>query len=85
MSVQISKPASFKLNNLKIIPSESRAFNKVTYIIKTGKEVVITADVTNDGGQRADYAATLMVNGTAQETKTLTLDPGQTETFSFTL
>jgi hypothetical protein len=77
-------PASFKLNNLHITPSLSRIFKRVPYIIITGKEVSITVDVTNDGAQRGNYAATLKINGTNRETKDAALEPGQTRTVSFT-
>jgi len=74
---------SFKLTNLKIIPSTSTFFGNIPYIIKTGKEVIVTADVTNTSGQRGKYAATLKINGTDKETKEITLEPGQTKTVSF--
>jgi hypothetical protein len=63
----------------------SRIFENFSYIIRTGEEAVITADVTNGGGQPGTYTAILVINGTERERKDITLQPGQTGTVSFTV
>lgn len=81
----VKAPALFNLSNLSITPSVSRFFEKVSYIVRTGEEVLITVDVTNNGGQRGSYTAVLMLDGTERERKEITLEPGQTGTVSFTV
>jgi hypothetical protein len=76
-------PAFFQLSNLTITPSVSNIWGKIAFMSRTGEEVVITVDVTNDGGQRGSYAAILMINGVTRETKEISLDPGQTQTVLF--
>jgi hypothetical protein len=78
-------PALFSLSNLTIAASVSRVFENFSYIIRTGEEAVITADIANNGGQTGTYTAILLVNGTEQERKDISLGPGQTGTVSFTL
>jgi uncharacterized repeat protein (TIGR01451 family) len=78
-------PAQFNLSNLTITTSVSRIWEKLTYVIRTGEEAVITADITNGGGQTGAYTAVLIINGTERERKEITLEPGQTGTVSFTV
>jgi hypothetical protein len=78
-------PALFNLSNLSITPSVSRFFDKISYIVRTGEEALITVDVTNNRGQPGSYAAVLILNGTERERKEITLEPGQTQTVSFTV
>jgi hypothetical protein len=76
-------PAQFNLSHLSITTSVHRIFEKLTYVIRTGEEADITADVTNDGGQTGTYTAVLMINGTERERKEIALGAGQTGTVSF--
>jgi uncharacterized repeat protein (TIGR01451 family) len=82
---EMPAPASFSLSNLSIIPSISKIWDTLTFIERTGEEAVITVDVTNSGGQRGSYAATLIINGITRETKEISLDPGQTQAITFTV
>jgi uncharacterized repeat protein (TIGR01451 family) len=77
-------PAQFSLNNLSITTSLHRVWENWSYIIRTGEDAVITADITNTGGQTGTYTAILLINGTERERKDITLGPGQTGTVSFT-
>jgi hypothetical protein len=76
-------PASFKLNNLKITPSVSRIFNRVPFVIITGKDVNINVDITNNGEESGVYTAILKINGENRQTKQLTIKPGETWTVTF--
>jgi phosphatidylglycerophosphate synthase len=78
-------PAQFNLNNLSITTSVHRIFEKITYIIRTGEDAFISADVTNNGVQTGTYTAILMINGTERGRKDITLETGQTSTVSFTV
>ena len=80
---QESRPATFKLSNLSISPSERKFFTAVSYFIKTGETATISVDVTNEGQQEGAYSATLKVNDSDVETKKVTLSPGETQTVSF--
>lgn len=78
-------PASFNLSNLTITPSVSKFFDKISYIVRTGEEAIITVDVTNNGGQPGSYAVVIILNQTERERKEITLEPGQSQTVSFTV
>jgi archaellum component FlaF (FlaF/FlaG flagellin family) len=77
-------PAEFTLSNLSIATTVSRIFKNFAYIVRTGEEAVITIDVTNQGGQSGSYAISLIINGAERERTEITLEPGQTQTVSFT-
>lgn len=49
------------------------------------EDAVITADVTNNGGEPGTYTAILVINGTERERKDIVLEAGQTGTVSFTV
>jgi len=78
-------PAAFEVDNLQITPSQSRTWEPVTFVVKTGEEVTISAYVTNYGGQEGKYTAILKVNGVTQATKEIILGSGQDQQISFTL
>ena len=73
-------PAHFIPSGLNIVPS----VEKTTFVTKTGESVTITANVANDGGQVDTYTAQLKLNGQIVDTKTVTLDPGQSKQVKFT-
>jgi len=78
-------PASFELSNLQITPSQFEIWQTVTFVIKIGEEVTISADVTNRGGQEGSYTAILKINGETEGTQEITLRPGQSEQVVFTV
>ncbi|KPK20762.1 MAG: hypothetical protein AMJ70_08030, partial [Dehalococcoidia bacterium SG8_51_3] len=78
-------PANFILSNLSITPSLSKAWEHLTFIVRTGKECIISVEITNIGGQHGSYTANLIVNGVLQETKEISLDPEQTQKIIFLL
>jgi hypothetical protein len=77
------EPTLFSLSNLAILLSESRYFENFTYIARTGEQAIVSAEVSNNGGQSGTYTAVLMLNGTEWERKEISLGPGQTERVSF--
>ena len=81
---QSYEPATFKLSNLSISPSERKFFTAVSYFIKTGETATISVDVTNEGQKEGIYSATLKVNDRDIETKQITVPAGETQTVSFT-
>jgi hypothetical protein len=78
-------PAAFKVSNLQITPSQFRIWEPVTFVVKIGEEVAISAYVTNYGGQEGKYTAILKVNGATQATKEIILGSGQGQQIGFTL
>jgi len=78
-------PAAFDLSNLSITSSFSKVWGLLTFLVKSGEEVTITVDVTNDGGQEGSYDALLKLNGVTQQTKTVTLGAGQHQKIAFTV
>jgi len=78
-------PPTFEVTNLSITPSESKGWDTVTFVTRTGEEVTITVEVTNNGSQRGSYTAVLSMNGIQQATKEISLNPGQTQKIAFTV
>lgn len=68
-------PAEFVLSNLNITPTE----------VETGEEVTISVEVTNIGGREGRHTVSLRVNQVLEQTKQITLVPGQTEVVTFTV
>jgi len=85
VEVPPAPPADFKLGDLSITPSVSKIWGKITFMARSGKEVVINVDVTNDGGQEGNYTVILKINDVTRETKEISLAPGQTQKISFTV
>ena len=79
------KPAEFELSNLLITPSIVKNVEKLIFVKRTGEEAVISVDVTNVGGQQGNYDVILIINGITRGSERVGLDPGQTETASFTV
>ena len=78
-------PANFKLSDLTIIPSLSSNVNRGTFFNRSGQEATISALVTNNGGQSGNNSITLKLNGTERETKSVYLEPGQSQEVTFTV
>jgi len=68
-------PASFVVTDLTVSPAQ----------VEPGETVTIEAEVTNSGGSTGDYTATLKINDVIVDSISLTLDPGEDETVSFSI
>jgi hypothetical protein len=66
-------PANFVASGLSITPAE----------VKTGEAVTISLNVANDGEESGTYTAELSINGSAIDSKVVTLDGGQSQAVSF--
>jgi len=67
--------AKFTVTNLSISPIE----------VEQGQKVTISAAVTNSGGNPGSYTATLKIDGSVVETKSFTLNAGESQKVSFTI
>lgn len=67
--------AKFEFSNLVVSPLE----------VKMGKDVTITLNASNTGKAAGDYNVDLMVNGNLTESKTITLDVGESLPIEFTI
>jgi hypothetical protein len=67
------QPARFTLSDLTISPSR----------VNPGEKVVITVTVANTGSLSGNYTASLYVNNSVEETKTVTAAGGEEVTLSF--
>ncbi len=72
--------ASFAVANLTITPSEEVFWPMLTFVIRSGREVLVSAEVTNNGGQPGTHTAVLMINGLAAAEKDVTLEAGESQT-----
>jgi hypothetical protein len=68
-------PATFQVSSLNISPGA----------VYTGETVNITVLVTNTGGQPASYQVVLKINGVAEKTKEVTIDPSASTEVSFNI
>jgi hypothetical protein len=68
-------PAAFQVSSLNISPGA----------VYTGEAVTITVLVTNNGGQPASYQVVLNINGAAEKTREVTIDPGASTEVSFNI
>ncbi|MCW4026736.1 MAG: hypothetical protein NWE76_04540 [Candidatus Bathyarchaeota archaeon] len=66
-------PASFTISDLTVTPSE----------VEAGDEVTISATVTNVGGTEGSYTVALEVDGSAEQSKTVTLAAGASTSVKF--
>ena len=64
--VPLTPPANFQVSDLTVNPLE----------VKAGEDVTVSVKVTNVGGQAGSIDLHLVVNQTAEETKTVTLQEG---------
>jgi beta-lactamase superfamily II metal-dependent hydrolase len=69
------EPAKFVVSDLSISPSE----------VKVRESVIISATVTNSGGSSGSYTAILKINGGQVETKSITLNAGESYVASFSV
>lgn len=67
-------PADFEVSDLSISPEEA----------EPGETVTVSAKVTNVGGQSGSYEVKFHVEGTLEDTKTVTLSPDGSTTVTFT-
>jgi hypothetical protein len=75
-TVQIAPtPAAFTLSNLEVSPST----------VEPGTAVTIAVAVQNTGGVRGSTLVELKINGVTENTETVTLDAGASETVTFTV
>jgi len=75
-TVQVAAaPAAVTLSNLAVSPSST----------EPGATVTIAVTVQNTGGQRGSTLVELKINGATENTETVTLDPGASETVTFTV
>jgi uncharacterized membrane protein len=65
--------ASFQVSDLQISPNDG----------STGEEITITVIVTNDGSETGSFSIPFSVNETLEETKTVTLDKGESTKVEF--
>jgi hypothetical protein len=68
-------PAQFDVTSLTIKPKQ----------VTIGEPASIIVQVGNSGGSTGIYSATLSVNGTKVDSKTVSLSPGATDTVTFAL
>ena len=71
--VIIPPPPVFQVSNLNINPST----------VTTGEEVTISVTASNSGGSSGTYNIALKVNGNAEDSKQVTLNPGESTTVTF--
>jgi uncharacterized membrane protein len=69
------EPAEFIYSNLQVSPQS----------VQAGEPVTVTVTVTNTGGQSGTDSVELKVDGVTTETKSVTLNPGQSTTVTWTL
>jgi len=68
-------PAKFEITSLDIKPAQ----------VEVGDKAVISALIANTGGAAGNYSATLSVDGKKVESKAVNLDPGATQSVTFSL
>ncbi|UCC58164.1 MAG: hypothetical protein JSW14_07385 [Candidatus Bathyarchaeum sp.] len=66
-------PAEFQVSDLEVTPLD----------VKGGEEVTVSVKVTNVGGQTGSYTLSLFINQTTEDTRTVTLDKGESTTTEF--
>lgn len=78
-------PAHFVATDLSIMPSQEQIWEPVTFLTRIGGNVIITASIANDGGQRGIYIVELKINEEVVDTKEVVIEAGQNQLVSFTL
>jgi len=66
-------PADFQISDLNVTPSE----------VEADEEVTVSVKITNVGGQTGSYTVPLIINQTTEDTKTVTLEKGASNTTEF--
>jgi len=69
----LTPPADFQISDLEVTPSE----------VKAGEEVTVSVKIANVGGQTGSYTLQLLINQTIEDTKTVTLEKGDSTTTEF--
>jgi len=67
------KPASFSASNLNISPKQ----------VQPNQQVNISINITNSGGKAGSYEAVLYTNGQMEDSQTVSISPGSTQTVVF--
>jgi hypothetical protein len=69
--------AHFVIGDLEVKPSgRFVGIGNIAFTIEQGKNVTISAGISNDGGQIGNYNASLVINGEAASARDVTLGPG---------
>jgi len=71
----LNPPATFEFSNLNVTPND----------VSAGDSVTVSVTVTNVGGQTGSYNVPFSVNQTIEETKSVTLEGGESTTVDFTV
>ena len=69
----LTPPAEFQISDLTVTPTDA----------EVGEEVSVSVRIANVGGQAGSYTVPLTVNQTAEETRTVTLEKGESTTTEF--
>ncbi len=77
--------ANFVVSDLNITTSVREIWQPATFVTKTGENVTITVNVTNNGGQVGTYTVELKIDGETIASQEVTLGAGQSQPVSFTL
>ncbi len=68
-------PANFTVTSLDLSSEQ----------VEPGQEILVTVNVNNSGGCEGSYTLNLTINGTVEQTKTVTLAPSASDTVTFTV
>jgi len=71
--IPLVPPADFQISDLNVTPTE----------VEAGEEVTVSVKITNVGGQTGSYTVPLIINQTTEDTKTVTLEKGNSTTTEF--
>ena len=77
--------ASFKTGNLVVTPTVKKYWSILPLVTIEARQLTITAEVTNTGGQRGVYRFVLTLDGEAVQEQFVPLEPLETQTLTFTL
>jgi uncharacterized membrane protein len=69
----VVSPAEFQVSDLEVTPLD----------VKEGEEVTVSVKITNVGGQSGSSTLILLINQTTEDTRTVTLDKGESTTAEF--
>jgi uncharacterized membrane protein len=69
----VVSPAEFQVSDLEVTPLD----------VKEGEEVTVSVKITNVGGQSGSSTLSLLINQTTEDTRTVTLDKGESTTAEF--
>jgi hypothetical protein len=78
-------PAEFRVANLDITRLFEDTWEIFTFVKKAGEEVIISATVTNFGGQSGVYEAILKLNGQFMQSVDIALESGNSSQITFTI